>query len=476
MVGKGWHKEPWRHSLAAKGVPTGPAIKPGYFQQQDFADVSVKPKEDFSFAGQRRKPAVDDAPPSSSRKQKGRGDPLSPETIERKIKAESRIKRFQEEQAKEGRAGTQALRAAQSGDFTNVKQALASPDVSDAEKTALRSELNRQAVQLTQAGLDVPESVEAELTAPTKTQIKAIKEQQDRAAESGFARTTREVGRRALEGAEKKARRTEGEVLSEQAAEKKRIEAARKELEGEGGPFPFASLGDNVFLGDGEKGIGSDEDNGSFDFITDPTVKTSPLSSAVVPQEKFAGVDFGMGNKEKPFSEKLAEEVESLWSARRELGKVDRSPLQKGEMAFKQGDREKLIEAINEQEFQIKQQESRWKLVEQTRQLVESSQNRQLVFSDKATSMFSFGMFSSGADKLADETRKINKVKESVKQGADEARARSANLRGKLQRLDSTVPPEESLPKEEVTVFKQPISFSETFGELFKNNGEMLNG
>lgn len=445
MVGKGWHKEPWRHGLSAKGIKTGNSNKQGYFQPQG-ADVTITKNTSPTLAEKRQQ----------IQNQQKAG--LSPTTALGRLRAERQIKQLQAQDIREQRTGVQELRKVQAGDFSTIQSSLGQSGVSEAERRAITAEANRQAVQLAQAGLDVPESLESELTSTTQAQLKAIKDDLARAQEGAFTRTVRTVGLEAVKGLEQKSRRTEGEVRQQQAEEQLKIERADKVLNNADGAFPFADLGSNVFLGDGINGIGKEKDDGAFDFISQPTSETSPLSSSIVPQEKFKGIDFGMDDKQLSFSENLANQVESLWSSRDKLGKIDVKPLDKGNAAFLEGNREKLIESINDQEFQIKQQESRWKLVDQTRQQVESSTNRESIFNDKVDSPFSFSMFSNGGDKIADETEKINDVKRSIKQGADEARARAANLRGKLQRLDSTVPPEESLPEEKVTVFQDSPS------------------
>jgi hypothetical protein len=455
---KGWYGDNWRHSLAAKGIESKPNR---YFQQ-----AKIVPDATIDLRG--REDNLESQLKSADKKESK--DPLSPVTLLSRARAERKLQELSREEALAKQPGQQILSQVKAGDFsqiTNLSQA------TDAERRAIVAEANRQAVSLTQGGQDVPESVEAVLTKTTKSQLKAIRKEQLVSGRTAFQAASAEsfagtVG--AVEAGAKKGfegfLESSADVRLKRAREQEKLDEAQRLEKGKG--FPFADISDNVFLGDGVGGIGSTDDDGAFDFLSGPAQETSPMSSAIVPKEKFKGPDFGAGSPEqKSFSEKLADQVEDLWSSRHNLGRVDKSPLSKGERAFRMGDREKLVEAINEQEFQTKQQESRWRLVDQTRSLVETSQNRQDIFEAKPSSPFSFSMLSSKGNHIADQTKKINDVKKHIKQGADESRARSARLRGHLARMDSTIPPVTSLPEEDVRVFKKEFSFA----DLLKQRG-----
>lgn len=462
MKRNGWYGDSWRHSLSAKGISS---TSHRYFQQAKTrpADFVVEPGVNPN------KNELEGDVKDAVKDQKK--DPLSPVTILARERAQEALDRRLSEKAKAQQPGQQLLAQVQQGDFSGLEN-FKDTSYSESDKRAIIAEVNKQAVELTEGGQKVPPNAQKLLTTTTKNQLNALRKQQLVEGRGVIRTLSAESFKGTVAGVEEGLRiggegfaENSADVRLRRARENAKIDEAKRL---EGGDFPFVDISDNVFLGDGVGGIGSDADNGAFDFLSDPADETSPLSSAIVPNEKFKGPDFGAGGAtQKSFSEKLSDQVEDLWSSRRALGEIDKAPLRKGEKAFRMGDREKLVEAINDQEFQIKQQESRWRLVDQTRQIVETSKNRQDLFESKPSSPFSMSMFGSKGQQIADETRKINEVKKMVKQGADEARARSTHLRGNLQRMDAITPPVTSLPDEDVRVFKKEFSFA----DLLKQRG-----
>jgi hypothetical protein len=165
--------------------------------------------------------------------------------------------------------------------------------------------------------------------------------------------------------------------------------------------------------------------------------------------------------KDARYDEKVKKEVNALYRAKGELGKVDVKPFEDARKAYREGNREKLIKALNEQEFQVQQQNSRWKLADQTRSLVESQENREGALDDD--SVWSF--ISGAGGKLADQTRKIHEVRRDIKTGYDKAQQRSIIMRKMLERMNAS--PRERLPYQEKIRGKvEPLGETEamTFG------------
>ena len=483
MKSPGWYGDSWRHSLAAKGV------KSNYFARRQRSPDSV-------FMDLKNKK-------------------------ENEVK-KAALKNFREDFLKSQTDQQKLLRNVRGGDLSDLSKALKSTQtekkygpisfissdvdksmelsqLSGAERSALTAEANRQAVDFAISGAEVPAELQSLISKSTKNRIQAIRKEQKIESRGALNTQARAIGKRGLEFGEEGVRAfgakgseaigavagaagvlsvdaltdQSGSITEGIARNDSKFKNATNTLQERSsifettdrseGRFPSTgiSASSNVFLGDNEGGIGKDSDNGAFDFLSDATDQTSPLSSAIVPREKFRGVDFGMDDSQQTYAESISNQVESLWSAKSELGRVDKSPLKKGEKAFKLGDREKLIEAINDQEFQIKQQESRWNLVNQTKRQVESSENHRSLF-EKKSGAFSSSMFGGSAGrKIADETKKINEVTKVVKQGSDEARARSQVLRGNLQRLDATVPFDDTVPSDDVKLFKKEFSVAD---------------
>ncbi|MBR9700898.1 hypothetical protein GOV11_03470 [Candidatus Woesearchaeota archaeon] len=501
MIGKGWYNESWRHSLSAKGVKTNSPHK--YMQQAiDFSKASgsgaqkvskpinpvVAPErqvdpivellglgrsndtriqEEIRTGRLSQQRALDARAERSGLADVRRGILSVPQRTTRRDIVRGALE--EEGSVSEKAAGVvRALRTISPvGAVDAIRNDLRSKGIPedriDAEVGAIRAELFKQAVQRAQVGQDIDGDVLKTLTSSQKKEVAAI--QKERALDTAGAgsRFARELGRDAVMGVEETLTDLPGAVgglLLEKVKDRPDIASIKA---GEEKIKDIISLEDtNIFLGGDGGEFGQNGTAGSFNFF--PSVisdePTSAISSGIVPKEKFVGPDFGLDSgSPKSFGERIADQVEQLYDARDDLGKIDTKPLSKGKTAFDKGDREKLIEAINEQEFQVKQQESRWNLVDQVRNLVETNENRESKFNDKSKSPFSLGMFSNSGNKLADETKKITKVKEKVKDGADKARSRSSELRGMLRRMDSTIEPKTSLPEGEVKVFDQHQGF-----------------
>jgi hypothetical protein len=143
----------------------------------------------------------------------------------------------------------------------------------------------------------------------------------------------------------------------------------------------------------------------------------------------------------------LIKEVDSLYNAKTALGKVNVDSYKRGDEAFKKGDREGVIKAVNDLKAQEDMLRDRWVLVSKTHADVLSPMNRALLFQDDG------GLFSTGGgDKMAEQTKRLNEVKAEVRNAADKVTSRRRLLEFRLLRLDSVVPSESSVPRNVVVV------------------------
>jgi hypothetical protein len=161
---------------------------------------------------------------------------------------------------------------------------------------------------------------------------------------------------------------------------------------------------------------------------------------------------FGGGsekNKEKRFPNATTADqwVNAIFNDSNNWAKVDNSAYRSGEAAFVSGNRQELINSINELESQDMVLKDRFSVLMQVRARVKSSHNlRETMEMSKGSSgNFLFG--SAGASKIADETQKVNKVAEKMKISSNDLRVKIGLLRGKLNRMNKVMPYEDTVPK-----------------------------
>lgn len=463
MRKNGWYGDSWRHGLAAQGVKTRPVMKPSnylmkkYFaapneEELSFIDAVSRTSGTGGTGGAGANVRIVDIPEARTKKEDAPditetlfgGVIPSTRIVLEEEKAKKMLENFKKQEAVDKTLFGILKADFQEGDFSEIEQM---NELNAVQKRALQQILSQQALQQVQSGLDVPQDVIERLPPVIQSQINAIQKQQAIETES----TSKRLTKRAL---------VEGAAGVEEAfAEGLETidiggDASKSFVRG------ATDFRTNPIIGNQEdEELGKQFAEGAFNpFANDFGGELSqPLSETFTPKTKIAPIDFGLGRTpDKKQVERVQEEVDSLFNARNDLGKVSDSGFQKGKSAFNRGDREALLDAINEIDFEVEKQRNRWDMVEQARSIVTSPSNRQAIMNDtKSFSLWSSG----GGKKIADQTDKINEVKQSIKKGADKARARSFNLRQKLMRLDTQVEPEQSLPKNKIDVFGDRSAF-----------------
>ena len=127
------------------------------------------------------------------------------------------------------------------------------------------------------------------------------------------------------------------------------------------------------------------------------------------------------------------------------MAKVDLTAFDKGNVAFKKGDREGLISSIGELQSQESTLKDRWDVLNITHAQVKSRENHEAAFKEKGGILSNvFG--SQGGKMIADQTKKMADVRGDVLKANNEVFTRRKMLEFRLRRLDSVVPPETDVP------------------------------
>jgi len=173
-------------------------------------------------------------------------------------------------------------------------------------------------------------------------------------------------------------------------------------------------------------------------------------------------------------AERAKQETESFYSNSGSLAKIDLSGFNKGNVAFQSGNRDKLIDAITDLEAEHGKIKDRWNMLQDTRRLVLSPENRDQTIHKAAHQggVFpSIALGTGGADEISRETEKISQVERKLKDSSNILSARIGILRNKLRRLNSVIPPSTDAP-EKVNI----VSGGASSGNFFNINalGSML--
>jgi hypothetical protein len=337
-------------------------------------------------------------------------------------------------------------------EVTGLKRLLGKERVVPAQAPAwVRAQANLAAIADAQSGVpleDQPKWRTELLDATTIAQVKQISEDRAKQLRAPWMKKTEKVLKEAGTDAELA-------VIEAGALAGKGVAGVSKYAEGglkEAGPAGTAAEGEKTLVE--LNPLLSDRGKGQFRPLKDVEGTESLQSSFEDLLGKRVG---GAQVPRKSENAYIEEEVSELHRARDRMAKVDLSPFEKGEDAFKKGDREGLIKSINELETQEQLLADRWNLVEQTRATVLSPKHRVLAYAQD-DGMFGGLLGGGGGDKLAERTQKVAEVKRRIKDSSNELYARRKLLRYKLQRMDATVAPETSLPSERVQVLEKDSS------------------
>lgn len=469
----GWRYESVRHSLAAHGVRTKRFMAeqqstlkplqgnvPGSLPGETWVVTAEPPpkitKEEkpplgVEFPNMR----VEDI--SLLREMEKRFRPLTSEEREaaaeegifkKEMLAEA-IRKQRERKAVEGREDYQIRQAVLSG-ATSVNGKSLKVALDDLRKSnfpayaSVQRDIQRVALSYAQAGTSPPPEFEGHMTPLTQRAVKKELEEfrkltgtqtagerawaGTKAAAAAIGETGLAAGELGVKGVGAIAKTAGKGVAAE-------VEFAEEGLQGKGGGF----FEENPLL--------SDKFQGQFKPLKDLEGKESMgmLSEDLLGPKAMGG--------RKTFNEAVDDEVNELADARQKLASVDLSPFKKGEGAFKRGDREGLIGAVNALEAQEQLIADRWNLVEQTRAVTLSPQARAQAYVQD-NGLFGGVLFGGGGGEvLAERTKKLAEVKRSLKDVANELYARKKLLRYKLQRMDQAASVgDSSLPEGKIAV------------------------
>lgn len=145
-------------------------------------------------------------------------------------------------------------------------------------------------------------------------------------------------------------------------------------------------------------------------------------------------------------SKAVSDQVDSLYDSKDKLAETDLSKYEDGVKAFKKGDREALIKSIAELESEENKLKDRWTIIGETHRNILSSNNQQSVF-HKSGSNFALEN-KSGADKIADQTEKLARVRADVLKSMNQTYTRRALLQGNLTRLNANMSPDKGAPRD----------------------------
>lgn len=490
MSKSGWFKETVRHSLAARGLPTGRYLsRKKYFADLDYQfqskgveksgvdnDNLLKglkfiEKDGYGVAGsaeyelQKRE---------EDERRKRVAEPSFFDVIRRGLSPQSKVARLRGEE-EERRVGAEIVRsrrplqrlltAADGGDVGGVLVALSTGKVgmnalTTDEREVLQSSLNVYAMKQVQAELPVSEGVKEQLDPAMRARLEILEKRVEQKYESPLKRELREDVKKAavgaadlpglaVAGAVGATKAGVGELTSEG------FKGESQQFSGISGQIdaaeqaPMFEPGTNVFI----------DDQGSFGQFDVPRISDGfgfaekPGATANVAFSS-TNVALGDGRKVKGYTERVQEKVDSLAHGQESLAAADVSGFEKGDAAFRKGDREGLISAITGLQSQEAKLRDRWNLVAQTHAQVQSVQNHESAFEDAEQPLNFFFGSGKGAEKLADQTEKLNQSRAAILRRNNEVSSRRKMLEFRLQRLDSVVPPETWVPKD-VTRFQE---------------------
>jgi len=456
-MSSGWHKDSWRHSLAAKGVKT----KPRYFAIKDsiFIDPAMAVSEEATSAKVDR---ISDA----------LSERLRPRTVTQRLKEEEELRKELKKITIADRGDQRVLKDIESNRFSSARAAISDPsllniaDIVERKRAveAIQSALNAKATSLAASGLSIPKGLEDTLDPDFIAGIRNIQESRrkvDARSERGpIAGLANELIPKAIgslaeaPGMGIRMGAEEWSKLPTDTIDQSLLSNIDNGLNRRAGTEDF-DLKDNPFVTDNVF-IGNEED-GQLKVLQEEVPRLSDNFN-------FAGQGTGnpalapRGGKQETTTDRLTKQVDSLHGARDKLADVDLSVFDKGTDAFVKGDREGLISSIIDLQKQEQTLKDRFSLVNTVGRNVLSQDNLGGSFSGSSDN-FITNLMGSGADILTDQTNKINEVKKEIIDSNNKVFARRRQLEYRLKRLDSVVPPETDVPSE-VTRFKKDKGFN----------------
>jgi len=455
----GWYKESFRHSLAARGISTSKYQK--YYQKKKTSKFKEIGPPDF-----RELPVPSQVSPVTGR-DGGRG--LSPGRAARTIREERVLEQEAAKKTKADRPVSRILEQVEANRFSSANAVLKDPSklgISDEVERAqaveaIQAALNAKAVSLASSGVPLSKALEDSLDpnfiADIRNVQSAVKKQEDLDREGPLKTLFKET----VPGAIGSALETPFVGLREAAKAGENPELQQSLLSNIDNEVPRGAgeidtdLADNPFRTTNVL-VGNEED-GQLSVLQEPIPKLS--NNFNFADGASAGNPVLQSAKERGVTaaDLVDKQVQELYDAKSVLAKTDLKPFDEGTKAFQNGDREGLIRSINELQREEQKLRDRFTLVNVTGDSVVSRPNHDAAF-DKKSDNFLMNVMGNGGDRIAEQTRKINEVRENILNANNQVFARRRQLEFRLKRLDASIPPETDIPSE-VTRFKKGTSF-----------------
>jgi ACT domain-containing protein len=459
---KGWHKDNYRHSLAARGFTRYYGQK--YMAKQETVSVF---KDVDSLVKEPTAPQKTEIIKKKGIMQDIANLTLTPTTTLARERGAAVLAAYEEAIQRAERPIGQIIASIDRGSYISAAQILDPKSdggkryitdvdgsitgtkgqeiyVTKADQEAVKAALSERALTLVNAGMPVPEAIKKNLDPEFITHLKTIKEAKRREDETPFRKVLREKMQAATIGTVAGAAEAPGEGLAFGKAGWDSL-GNEQQFAGVGTQFGRLSSSDSplkknsVLAGHEEDGMAS-----PLRWMDNENVPRLDQSWAF------------LGNVENPVmsgtkrselaSKAVSDQVDSLYDSKDKLAETDLSKYEDGVKAFKKGDREALIKSIAELESEENKLKDRWTIIGETHRNILSSNNQQSVF-HKSGSNFALEN-KSGADKIADQTEKLARVRADVLKSMNQTYTRRALLQGNLTRLNANMSPDKGAPRE----------------------------
>ena len=450
---RGWHKDSYRHHLAAKGISTSFfSKKQKFFAVQDFIQDPTGYSPESAAEQQSIFRAAISLPVTGGQAEKRlrEGKSLAAAVAE-SVRREKPINMIIDDI--KGGAYTDALKILKpqfdakandgQGESYIVTVSGKRVPVTEADQAMVKTSLSERALTLVNAKLPVPKEISDNLDKDFLDHLKTIKDAKRREDETPFRKVLREK----LQEGGVAAAGASVEALPEGLGwAREGYESLGKEQQFPGVATQFGRLSESplkknsVLAGHEEDGLmnplhwmdeGVPQLDQSWGFLGNVN---NPALGGAAPHAVLA-------------AKRVSEQVDSLYNHRDELSETDLKKYDEGMKAFKKGNREDLIKSISELESEENKLKDRWTLIGATHREILSMQNQQSVF-HKSSDNPVLDMQSSGARKLAEQTEKLARVRADMLKAMNQTYTRRALLQNALTRMNVNIPPDKGAPKD----------------------------
>lgn len=454
---KGWHKDNYRHSLAARGFTKYYSHKYLAKTQQVFKDVDEIIKEP---ATKTSKDIIDNASSMSSIYDL----PFTSYNVLSKVRAGDALEAYAASRQRQYRPVSVIISEVAQGSYVDALKIL-NPEqdlkanggigedfiisssgeripVTAADKAAVKVALSERAMVLVHERQPVPKDIQDKLDPEFISHLKTMKEAKRREDETPFRKVLRENLKKATTGTAAGIAEAPGEGL---AWAKEGYDSLGNTQDFPGVATRFNQLADNplkknsVLAGHEEDGMASPlrwMDNENVPRLDQSWAFLGNVENPVMSGTKHSELA----------SKHVSDQVDSLYDGKDKLSETDLSKYDDGLTAFKKGDREGVIKAISELESEENKLKDRWTIVGETHRNILSSNNQQSVFHKSGSNFALDGR--SGADKITDQTEKLARVRADLLKSMNKTYTRRALLQGDLTRLNANMLPDKGAPRD----------------------------